>query len=328
MSRRRKPRLTIVIPTFNRPQLLPRALRTAINQTAPVRVVVADDGDDIPRTAAILDSEEFRGADVMHCDTGAKTCWANWRAGLQAAETPYVAILQDDDVVREDYASRIVDVMDYFPDANLWMACLACAYTDTLAVPNQGCGPLVPLDRLRGKPARWLGGDVMAASSYATSWSLFPAIAMRTGRLLDEALVEMPEDSDMFIERLLPGAMAVGGPIVVDPIVAGYWIQHGGMLSASQNRDPAEVGRQVAAHFRTLDGIMDRVEAVTPGWEEVLRRWRGFHYAHTVKGWLDSLANLAKFPGPIPRGRYLDRVIAVLNEPFAETATIAAAPAA
>jgi hypothetical protein len=311
------PKLTIVIPTYNRPQLLPRALRSAVRQTVPVAIVVADDGDDPDATAAILDSEKFRGGCIRHLRTGARTCWANWRAGLQAACTPYACILQDDDVVRGDYAERIVDVMDFFPDANLWMARLACAYTDTLAVPNQGCGPLVPLDMLTGRPARWLGGEVIAASSYATSWSLAPALAYRTGPLLDAALMEMPEDADMFIERLLPAAMAVGGPIVVDPIVAGYWIQHGGMLSTSQNKDPLEVGRQISSHIRTLDGIMDRVGAANPGWPDVLRRWRGFHYAHTVKGWLGSIERYADFPEPIPRGRYLDRVIEILNEPFA-----------
>jgi hypothetical protein len=308
-----KPKLTIVIPTYNRPHLLPRAVRSAVNQSVPVTVIVADDGDDIARTAAILDSEEFADRDIQHYDTGAKTCWANWRAGLEMADTEYAAILQDDDVIRDTYAERIVDVMDYFPDANLWMARLACAYSETLALPSGGCGPLVPLDLLQGRPARWLGGEILAASSYVTAWSLAPALAFRTGPMLDAALKEMPEGADMFIERLLPSAMAVGGPIVIDPIIAGYWIQHGGMLSSAQNRDPAEVSRQFTAHFRCLDTIMDRAAAARPDWAEMLRRWTAWIPGHMSRGWIENIAKLAP---EVERGRWLDRVIEVLSVPF------------
>src|ERR1700677_1114083 len=101
--RRERPRLTIVIPTFNRPELLPRAVESALRQTEPVQIIIVDDGD-TDKTEAVLYANKWNG--VRHLKTGATYAWDNWRAGLEAADTEFVAILQDDDKVRSTYANR------------------------------------------------------------------------------------------------------------------------------------------------------------------------------------------------------------------------------
>ena len=145
--------------------------------------------------------------------------------------------MQDDDVVRDSYAERITDVMDYFPDVNCWMARLACAYNSELGMPYKGNCPLVPMDLLSGRPARWIGGAIIAATSYVTSWSLSPAIAYRNNDRFHQALAAMPVQADIFIERLMPAYVSVDAPIVADPIIAGYWGQHSRMLHLYQNGD-------------------------------------------------------------------------------------------
>jgi len=315
MSRKRKPKLTIGIPTYNRPHMLPRALRAALDQSIPVRVVVADDGDPGP-TREILASPEFAGRDVTHLETGAVNAWQNWRAAAEAAQTEYFAFLQDDDTIRANYAERIVHVLDYFPDANLWMARLQSGYgrgDQVLGLPYKGSCPWVPMDFMTGNPSRWLGGEILAASSYLTSWTLCPGQAFRVNDRFREALTAMPEDADMFIERLLSARVAVGGPIVVDPIVCGYWIQHPGMLSREQNSSVDEIHRQVASFLKCLDTTMDIIEARGTDWAAMVRKWLGWIPPDMLKGWVD---NVAKIPESVGRGRYLDRVIGVMSEPF------------
>jgi hypothetical protein len=304
--------LTIGIPTYNRPHLLPRALRAALYQSVPVRVIVADDGDTEP-TEAILASSEFSALDVVHLKTGATAAWPNWRACAMAAETEYFAWLQDDDTIRETYAERIIDVMDYFPEADLYMARLQSAYSDRLGMPFKFSAPWVPMDFLEGKPACWPGGQVIAASSYVTSWALCPAQAYRVNDRFREMLDSIPDDCDMFVERLVPSRMAALAPVVFDPVVAGYWIQHASMLSKDQANDPAEVIRQFTRFFAALDYTMDIIEGASVDWSALLYRWLGWIPPEFLSGWLE---NVRKLPDDVPRGRYLDRVINVLSRPF------------
>jgi glycosyltransferase involved in cell wall biosynthesis len=310
--------LTIGIPTFNRPQFLPKALRSALNQTIPVKVIVTDNGDSGP-TREILASDEFKDAGIRYITTDATSAWPNWRAAAASCDTEYFAWLQDDDVVRDTYAERIVDVMEYFPDANVWMARLSCAFSSTLGMPYKGNCPWIPMDMLDGNPSRWMGGAILAASSYLTSWSLSPALAFRTGPLFDRALDEMPENCDVFIERLMPARMAYDSPIVGDPIIAGYWVQHTRMLHLQMNADESGCAAQLDTFLATLDRIMDDV---SEDWESMLRRWRGWIPLDILNGWIE---NAKKMPASVNRGRYLERVVALLSEPFENARSIAAA---
>jgi glycosyltransferase involved in cell wall biosynthesis len=307
------PKLTIGIPTFNRPEFLPKALRSALGQNRPVRVIVTDNGDSAP-TEGILASEEFKEAGITYIKTTEPGAWPNWRAAAEACETEYFAWLQDDDVVRNTYADRIIDVMDYFPDVNCWMARLACAYSAELGMPYKGNCPLVPMDLLSGKPARWMGGEIIAATSYVTSWSLCPALAYRNNARFREALRAMPVQADIFIERLMPAYVSVGAPIVADPIIAGYWVQHTRMLHLAQNADIDEARIQINNSFATLDTLMDEIEASGADWRQALRNWLGFIPFDHLKGWMDGVKPRRLPPGT-NRGRYLDEVLKVLVLP-------------
>jgi glycosyltransferase involved in cell wall biosynthesis len=304
--------LTIGIPTFNRPEFLPKALRSAINQTQPVRVIVTDNGQTGP-TQAILDSE-FAGADIRYIPTEEQGAWPNWRAAALACETEYFAWLQDDDVVRDTYAERITDVMDYFPHANCWMARLACAYTSELGMPYKGNCPLVPMDLLTGRPACWHGGEIMTATSYVTSWSLSPALAYRNNDRFRQALAAMPVQADIFIERLMPAYVSVGAPIVMDPIIAGYWVQHSRMLHLHQNADINQAREQLTNSFATLDVLMDEIVASGTDWKGMVSRWLGFIPFDHLRGWMNGV-KARQLPAGTVRGRYLDEVIRVLGEP-------------
>src|SRR6185437_170849 len=96
-----EPKLTIVIPEHNRPDLLPRALNSCLRQTVPAKVIIADDGDH-DETRRVLEgefAEPFGSGVIRHLPTHGSGAWQNWKAGMLAAETPFVSFLQHDDLV-------------------------------------------------------------------------------------------------------------------------------------------------------------------------------------------------------------------------------------
>ena len=86
--------LTVVIPTYNHAELLLECLRSVAQQTQrPERVIVVDDGssEDISGLLA----KEFPCVDVVRLERNQGFCRAA-NAGLRAAATPYVFLLNND----------------------------------------------------------------------------------------------------------------------------------------------------------------------------------------------------------------------------------------
>ncbi|MBM3290675.1 MAG: glycosyltransferase, partial [Candidatus Hydrogenedentes bacterium] len=86
--------LTIVIPTYNHLALLRRCLESLRRQTrAADRIVVVDDGSTEDIAGAM--ASEFPEVAVVRLDRNGGFCRAA-NAGLRAAETPYVFLLNND----------------------------------------------------------------------------------------------------------------------------------------------------------------------------------------------------------------------------------------
>lgn len=90
------PVVTAVIPTRNRPQLVTRAVRTALSQTYPSMevVTVVDGPDDLTRRALAAISDERLRVITLPRPAGS----ANARnVGVEAARGEWIAFLDDDD---------------------------------------------------------------------------------------------------------------------------------------------------------------------------------------------------------------------------------------
>ena len=181
--------------------------------------------------------------------------WPNWRAGAKAAKSEFVAWLQDDDKVKPNYSIRIIEAFDRFPDANVWYARLVIAIGEGMAIWNCGNGPWVPVDLFDGKPYSWAEGSVLVASAYFTSWSLAPAFAFRNNAAFRLACDRMPENCDIFVERLIPALTCNGGPFIADPTLAGYWMQHDEHLSTKQHKDQPRMTKVLIAGTRPAHGV-------------------------------------------------------------------------
>lgn len=87
-------RISVIIPTHNRPQLLPRAVESAFAAGTDVEVVVVDDAS-TDETAAVCKSLE--GIKYVRVENNQGVAGAR-NVGLLASTADYIALLDDDDV--------------------------------------------------------------------------------------------------------------------------------------------------------------------------------------------------------------------------------------
>jgi glycosyltransferase involved in cell wall biosynthesis len=101
-------RVSIVIPTFNRARLLPRAVDSSLAQTVPCEVVVCDHGstDDTPAVARGY-GERIRYI-RREQDRGPIACW---RDGVENAGGEYLHLNYDDDWIDPGFVERTLPLL-------------------------------------------------------------------------------------------------------------------------------------------------------------------------------------------------------------------------
>lgn len=309
------PSLTIIIPEHDRPAMLRRALDSALDQTVAARILVSDDSTDPDATAAMLRehfADRVKSGQVRHIVNPPRGAWQNWKAGALAAETDLVAWLQDDDIVSPRYVERITRA---FAEAeqlgarpSVWMARLDSAdASGRYGLHYSFNGPYVPMRTLHGvcEPIHYRQGACIAASAPFTSWSLSPALAYRNGDRFRDVLESIPDGCDVFIERLVPAAMALDGGFIADPAVVGYWVQHGVVGAHLSHHQWADQPRQTKLLVRYLDDLLDR----TPGWEPQFAAWCGVVPPMLLLGWLGQLDTTEREGGRSRHGATLRRLM-------------------
>ncbi|GAA5201211.1 hypothetical protein GCM10023322_80770 [Rugosimonospora acidiphila] len=92
-----RPEVSVVIPTRNRPELVPRAVRSALDQTLrDIEVIVVVDGPDESTRGALAEyADDQRLRLVELPESGGAPNARN--VGAQEARAPFVALLDDDD---------------------------------------------------------------------------------------------------------------------------------------------------------------------------------------------------------------------------------------
>jgi GT2 family glycosyltransferase len=111
------PRLSIIVPTYNRRDLLERCTAALRRQDlqAPYEIVIADDGsrDGALEFAAALAREDPRVRHVRGRHAGAA---AAKNRGIRSARGELVAFIDDDWIVAPDFARRAVAFFDPHPE--------------------------------------------------------------------------------------------------------------------------------------------------------------------------------------------------------------------
>lgn len=272
------PRLTIGIPTQGkRPERLDVAIGSALAQQYPVRVLVSCQGP----AENFADLRERYAAHplVRFVDSPATCLWENWTHAAEMCDTEIFAWLQDDDVVAPHFSRRVVYALDGCPKAATYLARLGIGHSGDLANWWQATGPLVPMDLLRGSP-QTLNPALMALGAYFTSHALSPGVAFRVTPEALACVRGVPKNADLFAERSIVAELSKLGGAVCDPAIVGYWVQHEGNESKSQNAagDGDRQYRVMLQHLRPIvESYPGRLDALR-GWAllvgpDIVRQW-------------------------------------------------------
>ena len=291
-----RPRLTIGIPTFKRDPFdhLQYAVDSCLQQTIPVKIVVADQGhtDAVARYMA-----RYRDhPNVRHVLTDAKILWDNWTAASKACDTEFFAWLQDDDTIQPPYADRVCRAFDAFPDALHWQAFCYVTPDRIHALRWAWNGPQVGVNMRYNLAEKW-HGEYCVAAMYLMSWSLSPGVAFRCGQAFTDSVAAIPGDCDLHNERLILAEMGSRGDWIADGLHAGSWNHHGQNESYRQNQD-GSIEQQDKSLVQSLDAILDRL----PSWKHGFHAWLILRSAQEVMTWIkDAFREGSKHPLQISR---------------------------
>ncbi|AFY41934.1 glycosyltransferase family 2 protein [Nostoc sp. PCC 7107] len=113
------PLVSVIIPTYNRPEYLKQAIASAVNQTyKQIEIIVSDNcSDENPQ--AIIDSfKDVRIRFIRHPENIGML--ANQMNAFKMARGKYVASLHDDDMWNEDFLAKLVPILE--ANSNLVLA--------------------------------------------------------------------------------------------------------------------------------------------------------------------------------------------------------------
>lgn len=135
-----QPLVTVYIPTFNRPAMLERAIRSVSNQTYEnLEILVVDDGsrDDVQTTLQAL-SENY-GFTLLKNSQGKGACGAR-NTAIAAARGKYITGLDDDDEFLPDRVEELVNRFDENRYAAIATTSLVCISDTETVIRNADQG--------------------------------------------------------------------------------------------------------------------------------------------------------------------------------------------
>lgn len=200
--------VSVIIPTYNRADLIGATLDSVLAQTYPhIEVLVADDGstDD---TAAVVAGYGERVTFLPLPHVGLPAAARN--AAIARARGAYLAFLDSDDLWLPDKLARQVTALEAYPDAGL------CG-TDALVL-REGEGE--PRDRLL-VPGAAASGRVLPrllADNFLINSSVLlrRAVFDQAGPLSEEPLLRALEDYDLWLRcAALSEVVSLDAPLVI-----------------------------------------------------------------------------------------------------------------
>lgn len=113
-----KPLITTIIPTYRRPKMLGRAIRSVLRQTYPHFQVCVYDNASGDETASVVTEIAKTDARVKyHCHTENIGAIKNFIYGMEHVETPFFSFLSDDDIFLPEFYQTAMEGFENFPDA-------------------------------------------------------------------------------------------------------------------------------------------------------------------------------------------------------------------
>jgi glycosyltransferase involved in cell wall biosynthesis len=158
--------ITIAVTVFSRREFVRDAIRSALNQTVPVKVIVVEDcGPDAGLRDFIL--KEFGDRIEYFRNPKNRGLFDNWNACLDYCHTPWLSILHDDDLLHPNFVETILALAQAAPERALYFG---------RAASLDEAGKIHPLPPV-GWPKNWRDVEVRALADEC--FLLFPGQLFR-----------------------------------------------------------------------------------------------------------------------------------------------------
>jgi glycosyltransferase involved in cell wall biosynthesis len=129
-SRKQQPLVSVIIPTYNRPEYLKQAIASAVKQTYTNIEIIVSDNCSEENTQAIVESFGDSRIKFWRQRTNVGM-FANQMHAFKIAQGKYVASLHDDDMWNEDFLEKLIPPLEANPD-------LVLAFCDQNIIDGSG----------------------------------------------------------------------------------------------------------------------------------------------------------------------------------------------
>ncbi len=239
-------RISVIISTYNRADLLPEAVESLLGQTrVPDEIVVVDDGstDHTPRLMAGY------GPPVISIRQENRGLAAGRNSGLRAATGDYVAFLDSDDWLAPGSIEKRAAILDQNPDVDV-------VYSDIMMTDEAGT-PLACFTEVRPGPRP--SGD---AFLHYAEYNLMPVHGYMVRRrcfdiagLFNEELAAL-EDYDLWLRM---AAAHLQFRYLNEPL--GFYRTHGGMMTVERREQMMRINIEVHTRQVVEAGLLDGLTA-------------------------------------------------------------------
>jgi glycosyltransferase involved in cell wall biosynthesis len=267
--------ITIAITVYDRRQYLAQAIASALNQTVRARVLVVEDCGPDATLAAFVRQEFGPGLEYVR-NPRRRGLFGNWNACLDLCETPWMAILHDDDFLEPHFVEAMLDLQQAEPGCDLYIGLAAL-------VDEQGA--LLPARRQPGRPITGMAAraklDDMLYNPFLFPGHLFRVAAARQGGGFRETSI-FCGDWEMWAKLTAKGGAALTSRVVAYVRTHGGWDRGTNKVARNGKLLPAAF----AQHKRILalmppgpDSKFDRARFLKHRWisiRELLRYSHGF----------------------------------------------------
>ena len=111
------PKVSVVIPTYNRADILPYAVNSVLQQTyGDFELLICDDASPDHTAAVVAQWQDPRIRYIRHPQNIQRS--RNMRSGYEAAQGEYFIKFDDDDALTPDFLARTVAVLDQHPNVD------------------------------------------------------------------------------------------------------------------------------------------------------------------------------------------------------------------
>ncbi|WP_146417095.1 MULTISPECIES: glycosyltransferase family 2 protein [Haloarcula] len=222
--------ISVITPTYNRADTLPRAINSVLAQTEEnVEHIIIDDGS-TDATPSMMDNCEHPRITYHRLSSNQGACVAR-NVGIELASSEYVSFLDSDDALRPEYLEKVIDAFNPAPNKQ---AGVYTSYSIRRAEDDEKIrtsraepGSVDQQSVLQQNPIGSLSATTFRRDILAEVGGFDPSFQAR-------------QDLDLYV-RILENYEIVG----IDEVLVDHY-QHDSRISA----DP---GRRIQGHERFID---------------------------------------------------------------------------